>query len=39
MGDDTDPEHELMREWLGRDFNPEDFDTAIVNSRLHTSDE
>jgi hypothetical protein len=38
MGDDTHPEHEFMREWLGRDFNPEDFDTAIVNSQLHTSD-
>ncbi len=34
LGDSKHPDHEEMREWLGRLFDPEAFDLVSVNRRL-----
>jgi hypothetical protein len=38
LADPKDPEHENMREWIGRDFDPAAFDIAEVNRRLSPSE-
>ena len=32
----THPEHESMLEWIGGEFNPEEFDLSVVNRVLTT---
>lgn len=34
LRDENAPEHEAMREWVGDDFDPDDFDVAVVNRYL-----
>ncbi len=34
LNDPTDPEHDEMREWIGEDFDPEEFDLDDVNVML-----
>jgi hypothetical protein len=35
LGDSKHPEHEDMKEWIGDEFDPENFDLQAVNLRLH----
>jgi len=35
MNDPEHPEHESMLEWIGGEFDPEDFDAVIINQILH----
>ena len=34
IADPKHPEHEELREWLGEEFNPEEFDLKAINARL-----
>lgn len=34
LNDPNDEEHEHMRQWVGRPFDPNDFDLALTNARL-----
>src|SRR4051794_24697397 len=36
MRDPKHPEHAEMLEWVGGEFDPEEFDLAVVNQALHT---
>jgi hypothetical protein len=34
LADPDDDEHEQLLKWLGRDFDPEEFDVGVANARL-----
>lgn len=36
LADDNDPEYEEIREWMGKDFDPDVFDQEAINERLRS---